>query len=199
LTIRLGVGESGETLRPGRGENVVSTHAAAHPPKRVEKLHRAPWKGRARVSRTLRKHLDTTGHVTPHFAWSEFASHDAQRTPVPAALRANTIRLCWLLEKMRHELGDVAMSIDSGYRTPAYNVQVGGASDSRHTHADAADFFVDQVDRWIAQGTARNRSDVLAIANRIFASGGVGNETSGTLHVDARGWKARFITWAAAK
>ena len=40
---------------------------------------------------------------------------------------------------------------------------------------------------------------MLAIADRIFAGGGVGNETSGTLHLDARGWKARFVTWVAAK
>lgn len=76
---------------------------------------------------------------------------------------------------------------------------MGGAPASRHTHGDAADFFAAQVDRWIAQGTARDRAAVIAIANRIFASGGVGNETSGTLHVDARGWKARFITWVAAR
>jgi hypothetical protein len=33
---------------------------------------------------------------------------------------------------------------------------------------------------------------------KLFAGGGVGNETSGILHVDARGWKARFITSVAA-
>jgi Peptidase M15 len=177
----------------------MSTHAAAPMPKRVQKLHGKPWKAQARASRAVRKHLDARDHVTPHFTWAEFACQDAQRTPVPANLRANTIRLCWLLEKLRHQLGDVPLSIDSGYRTPQRNKEVGGASDSRHTHADAADFFAPQVDRWIAQGTANSRADVIAIANRIFASGGVGNETSGTLHVDARGMRARFVTWIAAK
>src|SRR5262245_22968363 len=154
---------------------------------------------RARSSRVLRKHLDAKGHVTPNFTWAEFACHDTHKTPVPAELRANTIRLCWLLEKMRRQLGNIAMSPQSGYRTPEYNKEVGGAADSRHTHADAADFFADQVDRWVAQGTARNRGDVLAIANRVFANGAVGNENSGTLHVDARGFRARFVTWVAAK
>ena len=177
----------------------MSTHVAAQPPKRVQKLKGKPWKAQARASRAVRKHLDAQDHVTPHFTWAEFACLDAQKTPVPPNLRANTIRLCWLLEKLRHQLGDVAISIDSGYRTPAHNRQVGGAADSRHTHGDAADFFVAQVDRWIAQGTAADRTAVLAMANRIFAGGGVGNETSGTLHVDARGWKARFITWVAAR
>ncbi len=177
----------------------MSTHAAAPPTRRVQKLHGKPWKLRARASRQVRKHLDTQDRITPHFSWAEFACQDAQRTAIPQNLRANTIRLCWLLEKLRHQLGDIPISVDSGYRTPERNREVGGAQDSRHTHGDAADFFAAQVDHWIAQGTAPNRAAVLAIANRIFASGGVGNETSGTLHVDARGWKARFITWTAAK
>jgi Peptidase M15 len=177
----------------------MSTHAAPQTQNRVQKLHGKPWTMQARASRKVRKHLDAQDHVTPHFTWAEFACQDAAKTPVPANLRANTIRLCWLLEKMRHQLGDVPMSIDSGYRSPEHNRAVGGAADSRHTHADAADFFVAQVDRWVAQGTAPNRAAVLAIGSRIFASGGVGNETSGTLHVDARGWKARFITWVAVK
>ena len=177
----------------------MSTHAAAPVPKRVQKLHAKPWKAQTRVSRAVRKHLDAQDRVTPHFTWSELSCQDAHRTPVPANLRANAIHLCWLLEKLRHQLGDVPLSIDSAYRTPAHNKEVGGAPDSRHTHGDAADFFATQVDRWIARGTAKDRAAVLAIANRIFASGGVGNETSGTLHVDARGWRARFITWAAAR
>ena len=77
----------------------MNTQAAAHPPKRVQKLHHTPWTVRARASRALRKHLETHDHVTPHFTWAEFACHDPQRTPVPADLRLNTIRLCWLLEK----------------------------------------------------------------------------------------------------
>jgi hypothetical protein len=177
----------------------MATQVAKHPSEGVHKLAAQPWKLRTRASRAVRKHLDTQQMVTPHFAWSEFAGHDPQKTPVPANLRANTIRLCWLLEKMRHELGDVPMAIDSGYRTPDWNRHVGGAADSRHMHGDAADFFTAQVDSWVAKGTAANRAAVLAIAERIFASGGVGNENSGTLHVDARGFRARFVTWIAAK
>lgn len=177
----------------------MSTSAAPQASGRVQKLHGKPWKLQASASRGMRKHLDSQGQVTPHFTWAEFACQDAAKTPVPPNLRANTIRLCWLLEKMRHQLGDVPMTIDSGYRTPEHNKEVGGAADSRHTHADAADFFVAQVDRWVAQGPAANRAAVLAIADRLFATGGLGNETTGTLHVDARGFRARFVKWVAAK
>ena len=70
------------------------------PPQGVQKLHGRPWKLRARASGKLRKHLDTQDRVTPHFTWAEFACQDTQKTPVPPELRANTIRLCWLLEKL---------------------------------------------------------------------------------------------------
>jgi uncharacterized protein YcbK (DUF882 family) len=97
-------------------------------------------------------------------------------------------------------MGDIPMTVDGPYRTPARNKAVGGAIDSRHLHADGADFFAQQVDRWVAQSPRlRSRADVLRLADQIFAKGGVGNETSGTLHVDARGWRARFVTWGAGR
>lgn len=121
---------------------------------------------------------------------------------MPSELRSNAIRLHRRLELLRHRLGDVAMVVDGPYRTKARNIAVGGASDSRHVHADAADFFVAQVDGWVAHGRGnggpRSRGDVLRLASRTFYNGGLGNENSGTLHVDARGFKARFVTWVAA-
>jgi uncharacterized protein YcbK (DUF882 family) len=89
------------------------------------------------------------------------------------------------------------MRIDGPYRTRRRNDQVGGARASRHVQADAADFFIAQVNRWVATSSKlRSRADVIKIAERVFSNGGVGNETSGTLHVDARGWRARFVTWS---
>ena len=69
---------------------------------------------------------------------------------------------------------------------------------SRHIHADGADFFLAQVTAWVQKSPKlTSRDDVLKIANAVFADGGLGNENSGTLHVDARGIKARFVTWTA--
>ena len=169
---------------------------------RIERLMARPWAGRARRSRELRRELDRRGLITPHFTWASYAGTDG--TPVPQALRANAIRLHWKLELMRHRIGDQPMVVDGPYRTPKRNREVGGAQDSRHVHADGADFFVGQVDRWIAHGRQtgrgpKSRADVLRIAGRTFFNGGVGNENSGTLHLDARGVKARFVTWVAAR
>ena len=98
-------------------------------------------------------------------------------------------------------LGDVAVSIDGPYRTPARNRAVGGAARSRHIEADASDHYLQQVDRWIRQSPKlRSRADVVRIAEQTFVA--VGNETSGTLHVDSRPGKVgsvRFVTWAAGR
>jgi len=159
---------------------------------------RKPYLTAARLSPALRKWCDRHGYITPHFTWKSYACTDGTR--VPDHLRGNAIRLHWKLELMRHRMGDVSMTVDGPYRTLRKNRAVGGAGNSRHTYADAADFFSVQVDRWVRQSsTLRSRSDVLKIADRTFYNGGVGNETSGTLHVDARGYKSRFVSWVAGR
>jgi hypothetical protein len=167
-----------------------------HPVLRARLAH--PWRATTRRSPATRRWLDQHGHITPHFTWASYACKDG--TPVPHALRNNAIRLHWQLERLRHAMGDIPMTVDGPYRTPARNKAVGGAIDSRHLRADAADFFAQQVDRWVAQSPRlRSRADVLRLVDQIFSRGGVGNETSGTLHVDARGWRARFVTWSAGR
>jgi hypothetical protein len=166
-------------------------------------LIRAPWSAHARRSPAVRRWCDEHGFITPHFSWRSYACADG--TPVPPELRPNAVRLHWRLELLRHRLGDVPMTVDGPYRTPARNRAVGGAAGSRHVHADGADFFTDQVDAWAMHlrrhgetvGAARAR--VLALAEQTFYDGGVGNETSRTLHLDARGTRARFVTWVASR
>ncbi|MDX6632756.1 MAG: hypothetical protein QOG26_761, partial [Solirubrobacterales bacterium] len=84
--------------------------------------------------------------------------------------------------------GDVSLPILSPYRTPAYNRQIHGASQSRHMQADATDFAKALVDKL-------GRSRFMAAANRIFANGGVGVYPWGAVHVDSRGWRARWSSW----
>lgn len=155
------------------------------------RIHR-PWTLRARSSRRLRKYLDAHGYITPNFTWASYACTDG--TPVPRSLRRNAIRFHWRLERLRHDLGDIPVIVDGPYRTPARNRAVGGASLSRHMSADAGDIYLAQVLRWVRQSPhLRTRTDAVRLAERLFD--GVGNETSGTLHLDTRGWIARFVTW----
>lgn len=144
---------------------------------------RKPWTLAARRSPGLRKWCEDHGYITPNFSWKEMAGSDG--TPVPKNLRKNAIRHCRRLEVFRHRIGDVSISIDGPYRTPARNRAVGGASQSRHMSADATDHYLAQVNRWIRQSPKlKNREDVVRLAKKTFVA--VGNETSGTLHVDSR-------------
>jgi hypothetical protein len=75
-------------------------------------------------------------HITPHFAWAEAACHDG--TPVPPELMPNARRLALMSERIRARWASSIIPI-SWYRTPAWNLRVGGALRSRHMEADAMD------------------------------------------------------------
>lgn len=77
-----------------------------------------------------------TGYITPHFPWPELRCHDG--TDVPPELEASARKLCALLEGLRTMWGG-ALVVVSGYRTPLYNVRIGGAPNSQHVLGAAAD------------------------------------------------------------
>lgn len=54
----------------------------------------------------------------------------------------NLIRLCNVLEVIRHFLGDTELHLSSAYRCPALNFHVGGVYNSYHTTGNAADIIV---------------------------------------------------------
>lgn len=83
------------------------------------------------------------------------------------------------LEQLRYNLGGKAVIINSGYRTPAHNKKVGGASGSQHLYGKAADIVVRGV----------KPSNVYNAADKLF--NGVGKYNTFT-HVDTRSYKARF-------
>ena len=53
--------------------------------------------------------------------------------------KANALVSMWKLQALRHELGDKAITVSSGFRSKACNDAVGGAADSRHLYGDAVD------------------------------------------------------------
>jgi len=116
-----------------------------------------------------------------HFQMSEFATRDAGRTPVPQQYWANLQRLMNLLERIREACGNRPITITSGYRTPAHNLVVGGASASRHLVGDAADFVV--------QGMSA--PDVQRRIDDIVGNNGMGLHRNFT-HVDTRGVRVRW-------
>ncbi|AWT46459.1 MULTISPECIES: D-Ala-D-Ala carboxypeptidase family metallohydrolase [Streptomyces] len=77
-----------------------------------------------------------------HFSYAELnkCNSDWSGGAVPAATaKANALKTMWKLEAMRHALGDVPLTISSGFRSYACNSAVGGSSTSRHLYGDAAD------------------------------------------------------------
>lgn len=89
-----------------------------------------------------------TRMLSPHFSYLEMTTsqtavrHGLDNTPDAASLR-NLKRLCAALEVVRSALGDQAVHISSGYRSPAVNAKLSGSSKtSFHMKGLAADFYV---------------------------------------------------------
>jgi hypothetical protein len=71
--------------------------------------------------------------TTAHFTYSELNSGDYQHAIFAGSLTAG-------VECVRSQNGDAPLSINSAYRNPARNAEVGISPDSRHIHGDAVDF-----------------------------------------------------------
>ena len=96
--------------------------------------------------------------------------------------------LMLLLQCIREHFGK-AVTITSGYRTPAHNAAVGGAKSSQHLLGRAADIQVQGI----------SVEDVAAYAESLMPDwGGVGRypvkagRATGWVHVDTRADKARW-------
>lgn len=87
------------------------------------------------------------GNLSPHFTLSEFIASDTaamagiDNTPDDAAL-AELEKTAELMELIRATCDSEAVLISSGYRCPALNSAVGGASNSAHLYGCAADFTI---------------------------------------------------------
>lgn len=130
--------------------------------------------------------------ITQHFDLSEFASHDG--VSYPAEWIADRLKpLCEMLEIVRETLGGRAITILSGYRSPAHNKAVGGASASQHMAGRAADIQVNGI----------APSDVHRCALQLFNDGkiqlgGIGLYP-GWVHLDIRPWIGHLAMWDGAK
>ena len=82
------------------------------------------------------------GRITASFKWSEFACHDAEKTPVPEAFRGNAYALAVELERVRNACGGKKLIVTRAYSTPAHNATIpGAAKNSYHLRCLAADIL----------------------------------------------------------
>lgn len=123
-------------------------------------------------------------NITPHFATEEFACKDG--TPYPVKFKDKLVALCHELEIVRGVFGNKPITINSGYRTPAYNRKVGGVKDSTHIQGIAVDFTVQGV---APRKVAAKLRELIAAGK--LKAGGVGDYGNFT-HYDIRGTNARW-------
>lgn len=84
-----------------------------------------------RTQASLRRAESSGGHISEHFLFRDWKSRGNGWIKANRSLVAG-------LEKYRRKLGR-PVAVVSGYRDPAYNASVGGASQSQHLDGDAAD------------------------------------------------------------
>jgi uncharacterized protein YcbK (DUF882 family) len=122
--------------------------------------------------------------LTENFTRQEFDCKDGAK--VPEKFIENVTKLAQNLEVLRAEINEPVKITGSGYRTKSHNDKVGGAKNSLHLTASAADInaknytpkeLAKVIERLIKQGK--------------MVEGGIG-VYKGFLHYDIRGTKARW-------
>ena len=77
--------------------------------------------------------------ITTNFSLEEFNCKDGSEMPNDVMI--NIIKLAKNLQVLRDAVGKT-ITITSGYRSPKYNLKIGGAKDSQHIKGTAADIKV---------------------------------------------------------
>lgn len=79
--------------------------------------------------------------LTPHFSLAELTVTNTKLDNIPSKEVIEVLRTtAFYMEKVRELLGNVAITVNSGYRSPDVNRAVGGTSNSSHTYGYAVDF-----------------------------------------------------------
>lgn len=140
--------------------------------------------------------IDDTAKRTPisaHFTREEFDSRDG--TIYPARwIGTRLALLVAVLEDLRARVGGRAITVLSGYRSPAHNRRVGGARASQHMEGRAADIRVAGL------SPAEVHAELLAMYREgDHRIGGLGRYNTFT-HVDVRPSGAqRLASWTGSR
>ncbi len=92
------------------------------------------------------------------------------------------INLLVKLEELRRAIGNRGIIINSGYRCPVHNKNVGGATNSQHKYGRAVDI----------RAAGMGLRTLEKFADTVFANGGVGMGGANIVHVDTRGHRSRW-------
>lgn len=152
------------------------------------------------VKRTVKPKWGINGSVgpAPRFTWKEVACNNG--VALPKKYRKNAVKQARTLNNLRADLAKtykvkperVFITINSWYRTPAYNASIGGVGNSTHTTGMATDIVV-----YVKTSRGKMRrvppSVTAAHAERRpnYKKGGIGRYANFT-HLDVRGYRARW-------
>ncbi|WP_409251826.1 D-Ala-D-Ala carboxypeptidase family metallohydrolase [Bacillus sp. SCS-153A] len=135
--------------------------------------------------------LEGSDGSTAHFAFSEFYSKDGSGfsggNAGSSEVKENVRRLMYKLEALRKKLGNVPVTINSGFRSINHNRNVGGASNSMHTYGVAAD----------VDPSGKTPSQTAAVAKTCGFSGIITYNTF--VHADSRieyPYGSQFYYWS---
>lgn len=113
-----------------------------------------------------------------HFKESEFKCKHCGKLP-PGGIDK---RLLIMLEELRKRIGNKPIIINSGYRCPTHNRNVGGAKNSQHLYGKAVDIRVKGM----------TPSELGKYCDELFERDGVGLGGNVIVHVDTRGRRSRW-------
>lgn len=134
--------------------------------------------------------------ITPHFELEEFAQPARHGFPAESYpeewIRSRLRPLCECLEVIRETIGKPIL-ITSGYRSKPYNVAIGGAKNSQHTHGKAADITAIGMSARDLWATILDLSE----QGKIDRLRGLG-KYPGFVHVDIR-QSIRLVKWYGAR
>ena len=121
----------------------------------------------------------------PNFSPEEFYCKCGEYCHGPSPYPDRTRHLAWTLQRVRDEVG-FPVRINSAYRCPAHNKNIGGATHSKHLEGIAADIDVMGVN---SKDVADKVEELMT--NGAIPNGGLGRYNTFT-HVDIRQGPARW-------
>lgn len=106
-------------------------------------------------SEKIRAESPFSSRLSPHITLGEFALNREERRFKKQYQVDTAIILAAFLERVRVRFGSKPVIVTSGYRPPAVNRSVGGASGSEHLYSaegvGAVDFYIQGVDIYLVQ------------------------------------------------
>lgn len=129
--------------------------------------------------KTYSKKFDGATKLSPHFRVREFASPDSDTVKVDT-------KLIEILERLYDYLGCSKIIITSGYRTAAYDREVGGNGRGYHTKGKAAD-----INCWRGKGRIHG-SEICCALQELGWNHGIGWIAGHAVHIDTRATRYWF-------